>query len=310
MAVFLTGGGFIGYWILRDLVSEGKEVILYDIIRPPFEAIDPKKVTFIQGDILDYPRLASAFQDHRSEMEGIVHTAAIIYFRFFDNAYRNVCINVMGTLNLLELARTFQIKKFVYTSTCGIYGSAEGPLQENKTPVNPMDLYSASKASGEFLGLQYANHWGIDFRCARLYFVYGPPALPSTLPHTFQVLFGPLEGLDHLALESGRDQQLDITYVKDAAKGILLLYQKGTVKNRVFNIAGGRAYKMTDIVEAVKKHSRATSIEIGPGPMSPPRGFPIDISLARQELGFEPQYSLEKGISEYSKWIKQGKAVS
>jgi nucleoside-diphosphate-sugar epimerase len=309
MAVFLTGSGLVGYWIAKGLIAEGEDVILYDIKPPQFDQADVKKITFIQGDLLDYPRLVNIFQHYGSKIEGIIHTAAVSAFgsQFLDNPHRSVTINVIGTLNLLEVARSLNVKKIVYTSTCGVYGGAEGPLSEIKTPLNPVELYGASKACAELLGLQYANHWDIDFRCARLYFVYGPPSLPSSLPFIFRVLFGSLEGLDHLRLESGGDQQVDFTYVKDTAKGILLLYKAKTIKNRVFNIAGGRSYNLRDVLKTVKNYSLPTSMEIGPGKISPARGFPIDISLAREELGFEPEYSLEKGVSEYAEWIKKMK---
>jgi UDP-glucuronate 4-epimerase len=174
--------------------------------------------------------------------------------------------------------------------------------------VNPTDLYGASKACAELLGYQYANHWDLDFRCARLYFVYGPPALPSSLPFIFRVLFGPLEGLDNMRLESGGDQKVDFTYVKDTAKGVLLLYKAKTIKNKIFNIAGGQSYSLKDVLNTVKNYSSPTSIEIGPGKISPARGFPVDISLAREELGFQPEYTLERGVSEYADWIKNLKA--
>ena len=307
MAVFLTGCGLVGYWIAKGLTSEGEDVILYDIKRTQFGQADSEKITFIQGDLLDYPRLVEVFRNYGTKIEGIIHTAAISAggSQFLDNPHRSVTINIVGTLNILEVARIFDVKKIVYTSTGGVYGGAEGPLSENKTPLSPTDLYGVSKVSGEFLGLQYANHWDIDFRCARLYFVYGPPSMPSNLPLIFRVLFGPLEGLDHLRLESGGDQELDFTYVKDTAKGVLLLYKAKTVRNKIFNIAGGQSYNLKEVLNTVKKYSCATSIEIGPGKISPPRGFPFDIALAKEELGFKPEYTLERGVSEYAEWIKK-----
>ena len=307
MAVFLTGCGLVGYWIAKGLVSEGEDVILYDIKQTQFDQADSEKITFIQGDLLDYPRLVDVFQKHGSRIEGIIHTAAMSAAgaQFLANPLRNVTTNIIGTLNILEVTRSFKVRKVVYTSTCGVYGSAEGPLSENNTPLRPTDLYGASKASGELLGLQYANHWNIDFRCARLYFVYGPPSLPSNLPMVFKVLFGPLERLGPLSLESGGDQALDFTYVKDTAKGVLLLYKAENINHNIFNIAGGQSYNLRDVVNLVKKYSPPTSIDIGPGKIWPPRGFPVDISLAKEELGFQPEYTLERGVAEYAEWLNK-----
>lgn len=308
MAIFVTGGGLVGYWVVKSLISQEQDVILYDIKAPEFDQENSQKITFVQGDVLDYPRLVKVFHSHGSKIKGIIHTAAITAHFFLNNPYRNATINIIGTLNILEVARIFKIEKIVYTSSGGVYGNAEAP-SESRTPINPVNLYGASKASGELLGLQYANHWEIDFRSARLYYLYGPPSLPSNLSTVYKVLFGPLEGLDGLRLESGGDHQADFTYVKDAVKGVLLLYKAKNLKNKVFNIAGGEAYKFSEVTDTVKKYSHATNIEIGPGYSSFPRSFMIDISRAKKELGFQPEYTLEKGISEYAEWLKKAKAT-
>jgi nucleoside-diphosphate-sugar epimerase len=188
-------------------------------------------------------------------------------------------------LNILEVSRIFKIKKVVFTSSGAVYGNAEAPSEEN-TGIEPTTLYGATKAAGELLGLQYAHHWGIDFRCARLYYLYGPPARPSSYPAVIKVLFGPLEGLDHMKLEVGGDQRADFTYVKDAARGVLLLYEAGKLKHRVFNITGGKAYKFSEVLDTVKKHSKVRNVEIGPGYTEYPRSFQIDISRAKKEIQF------------------------
>lgn len=308
MSVLVTGCGFVGYWVVKSLLSEGEDVILYDIHPPQLNSEDMQKVAFVQGNILDYPRLADVFHQHGSKIEGIIHTAAITAFYFLDNPHRNVAVNIIGTLNILEASRIFGVKKIVFTSSGAVYGNAEGP-SENETSIQPSNLYGSSKASAELLGEQYENHWGIDFRTARLYYLYGPPALPSGFPGFLKVLFGPLEGLDNMSLESGGDQQADFTYIKDAVKGILLLYKARDLKNKVFNIAGGRPYRFMDVLRTVKKFSCPKNVEIGPGYTPFPRSFMLDISLAKKELGFQPEYTLERGISEYAEWFRKGRQV-
>jgi nucleoside-diphosphate-sugar epimerase len=251
--------------------------------------------------------LTKLFERHKLRIEGIIHTAAMTSYLFYDNPHRSVHINIVGTLNILELARTFEIKKIVYTSSGAVYGTAKNASE--MTAINPQNLYGATKASAEFMGLQYGNHWKLDFRVARLYFLYGPPMLPSKYPMVIRALFGPLEGLDHLKLESGGDQPIDFTYVKDAAKGVSLLYNAKNLKNKVFNITSGQATKLSDVSAIVKNYSPEFDIEIGPGYTSFPDCSTIDISLARQELGFEPEYTLEKGVAEYAEWVKRAKKI-
>jgi nucleoside-diphosphate-sugar epimerase len=303
MAVFVTGGGFVGYWVVKNLISQGQDVILYDLRPPQLDREDIEKVTFVQGDILQFPRLVEVFHDHKSKIEGIIHTAAITAFFFLDNPYQNTLINIIGTLNILEVARIFKVRRVVYTSSGAVYGDAER-ASEKKTAISPMNLYGASKASGDLVGLQYANHWKIDFRSARLMFLYGPPVLPSKSHILIKTLFGALEGLSDIKWESGGDHEADFTYIKDAVRGVLLLYQTENIKNRVFNITGGKAYKFSEVLDTVKAYSRPSNIEIGPGYASFPRAGMIDISRAKDELGYDPEYTLEKGVSEYAEWFK------
>ncbi len=130
-------------------------------------------------------------------MKGIIHTVAIMGELVSLNPHYNIKLNVNGMLNILEIARIYGIKKVIYTSTGAVYGEMEGIAVEEK-PVDPPDLYAASKISAELIGQRYEDKFGIDFRIARVYFVYGPGKLPSQFIKLYQLSFGALEGLKGL----------------------------------------------------------------------------------------------------------------
>lgn len=309
MYVFVTGGsGFVGSWIVRELVAQGKKVIVYDlkpITTNPFLQDISDNIIFVRGSILDYPHLVNTFHEFGNRTEGIIHTAGVIAYQTTANPHYSVMVNTVGSLNILEVARIFGVNKVVCIGSGAVYGEAKGILSEEKTPAHPSDLYGASKFAMELFGIQYTNHYGIDFRSVRLYFVYGPGTIPSQQYKLYTVLFGPLEGLQNLELEKGGDQKVDLTYVKDSANGVLLAYNAKALKHKVFNISGGVAYKISEIAAIVQRYAKApTNVKIGPGSIIS-RGSPLDISLAKKILGYEPRYDLEKGISEYSEWLKQ-----
>lgn len=309
MAVLITGGyGLLGSWVAYYLAKKSKKIIMFDVIYREFDYLEEVESWLfpIKGSVLDWSSLIQTFRKFEGEIEGIVHTPAIMATpNYWESPYQSTILNVMGTLNILEMARLFGIKKVVYVSSGAVYGEAKGKVSEIRHPVKPSDLYGASKASAEFLGLQYQNHYGLDFRVVRPYFFFGPGRLPSELPPLFRTLFGCIEGLSNLELEKGADQSLGFTYVKDIARGTVLIYEAEKPRHRIFNIAAEEAVNFLDLVEIVKKYSSSPcQVKIGPGKLFP-RGETLDITLAREELGFNPEYKIEEAVAEYAGWIKK-----
>jgi nucleoside-diphosphate-sugar epimerase len=206
---------------------------------------------------------------------------------------------------MLEIARIFEIPKVVYTSTGAVYGAVPGTVAEDQYPPMPSDLYGATKVSCEYLGQQYANTFGFDFRICRVYFCYGPGKFPSRFIRLYQMAFGALEGLKGLRMDKGADQRLDFTYIEDAARGTALLYQAENLEHQIFNIATGTPNSVGKVAELAQQYSHfPVTVELGPGELMQ-RCEALDISRARTELGFKPQYSLEEGIRRYADWLQK-----
>jgi nucleoside-diphosphate-sugar epimerase len=171
-------------------------------------------------------------------------------------------------------------------------------------PLTPGDLYGAAKASAEFFGLQYANEFGLDFRALRVYFAYGPGRFPSELYPLYNAVFGCLEGKTKISLPAGADQSVDFTYVKDIAQAVCLIYEAPALKHRQYNVCSGICHTIPALIHMVSKIAAVTvDLSVGPGRIMP-RGPSLDSSRLREELGFTPEYDIEKGVQEYVEWIK------
>lgn len=311
MAVLITGGyGQLGSWLTHQFAGEGKEVIVLDLVDKDLDYLREvkDKIRFIRAGVLDFPKLTEVFIRYKDKIEGIIHTVAITADPSLEgNPHRSLMINLTGTANMLELARLFKIRKFLFVSSGAVYGGVKDSPSELTHPLHPSDLYGASKVAGELMGQQYENHYGLDFRSARLYFFFGPGRLPSHQTELFKNLLGPLEGLPDLKLEKGADQKLGFTYVKDAANGTYLLYQAENLKHKAVNISSEQPIPFLQMVSLAQKYSdKPTQVKIGPGQLLP-RGETLDISLAKEELGFYPQYTVEEGMKEYARWVKKNK---
>ncbi len=311
MAVLITGGyGLLGSWLGYEFASEGEEVIIVDVVKPELDYLEAVKdnIVYEHASVLDFPRLVEIGNRYRGRIGGIIHTvAAMATPLFWAQPHQSINVNIMGTVNVLELTRLFGIKKFLFVSSGAVYGKLDENAHEISHYMRPGDLYGASKASAELLGQQYENHYGIDFRCARPYFFFGPGKFPSETPFLFKNLLGPLEGLKGLRLESGADQKLGFTYVKDTALGTYLLYRSERPHHKTVNISSEVPVPFTEIVRLAKKYSdRPTDVHVGPGKLFP-RCETLDISIAGEELGFRPRYSVEEGIKEYAEWIQKNR---
>lgn len=308
MAVFITGGhGHIASWAALFLANDGEKVILYDIDPAVPDCLDTvsKQITHVKGDVLDYPRLTEIFRKYKGQIDGIIHTVGIMGEKVLENPHHNVALNICGTHNMLEIARQFEIPKMVYTSTGAVYGAVAGIVSEDKFPPNPSDLYGSTKASCEFLGQQYASSFGFEFRISRVYFCYGQGKLPSRFIRLYRLAFGALEGLEDLTMDKGADQKLDFTYIEDAARGTAMLYQAKNLKHSIYNIATGVPARVSHVAELAQKYSPfKVKVKLGPGELMQ-RAEALDISRAREELGFEPYYSIEEGIQKYADWMKR-----
>ncbi|WP_455364574.1 NAD-dependent epimerase/dehydratase family protein [[Eubacterium] cellulosolvens] len=317
MTILITGGlGLVGHNLAHEFVEKtNEELVLLDIAPKKIESLErySSRIRFEYGDITDLSRLFEIAKNY--DVRSVIHTAAVLGFkRVNDNPYTSYRVNVEGTLNVLELARILDLDKVIYASSGAVYGDAQAPVLED-TPVNPSDIYGAQKAAGESIGLQYSETYKIDFISVRLYFIYGPGLILNVLKKMFEPPIWPVDVLYTLThhtitgipfrSEVGGDTELDYTFVGDTVNGIRLAYMKKNPRYRVYNISSGKAYKLTEIAEVLNK--LGGRISFGPGKLKhwPRRGSFLDISRARQELGYTPEYGIEKGLRAYHRWLKK-----
>ncbi len=312
MATLVTGGyGHIGSWVCHELAGKGERVIVSGRSRHHVSYLEEleDRIDFFPADVLDYASIFRMFKHYAGQIEGIIHIAGIMGGpHFATNPHYHIRVNTMGTLDMLEAARIFGIKKFVYCSSGSVYGPRDDVPTE-ATPMSPGDVYGAAKASAELFGLQYANEFGLDFRALRVYFAYGPGHLPSELYPLYDAVFGCLQGKTSVTLEAGADQAIDFTYVRDVAHTMALLYQAKATRYRQYNVSSGVYHKIPETIDIVSRAGGCpVAHEIGPGRIMP-RGPSLDSERLRRELGWEPQYSLEQGVKEYAEWIDQTRSL-
>jgi UDP-glucose 4-epimerase len=315
--VLITGGmGVIGAETSRKFVREGHRPVIYARHRDDRLIFDiANDIDFEAGDVLDWPRLLDVIKRHG--VTHIVHAAGFVGAVSAANPALSIQVNIMGTVNVLEAARLFDIRRVVYTSAKGVYGPFVGPhgppdykpVPEDM-PKNPQRIYDSAKLMGEQTVLYYANNMGVDTAVLRFATTYGPgkTARHGKMGVTSQIVENPFLGHPFHHPE-GAEAKDDFVYNKDSALGIYLATVADKVPSRVYNIGSGVGHTLNDFAAVLRKMLPRADIKIGPGhnflgmPYQPHGVY--DITRARDELGFKPQYDIEGAIADYLESLKR-----
>jgi len=273
--------------------------------------LDPAKLTLIRGDMLDLPALISAIRDN--DCDRIIHLAAFLGEEVQRRPYSGVRLNFMGTVNVFEAARLEKVSRVVFPSSGTVYlGSLGEGLEkiDESIPINPPSVYAATKASCEFMGRAYAKRYGFEFVCLRYTGgLYGPS--PAALKATREIA---IQQMIRAAVK-GESVKIswpygpaEILYGKDAAKGTVLAVLKEKFKDPLFHIGNGIMLSGDDIVAAVRKAYPGSNIELtkANNPMPyPDSRLASDFSRAKEQLGYQPDYSIDRAVVDYGETLKR-----
>lgn len=315
-AILITGGsGLVGANAARMLLDRGERPVLFDVALNErllrAVGVDPAEVAVVRGDVGDLPGIISALREHK--IGRVLHLAAFLGEEVQRRPYNSVQLNLMGTVNVLEAARLEGVKRVVLSSSSTVFHAEVGeggPKKIDETiPLNPLSIYAATKASSEFLGRTYAKRFGFEFVTVRFAALYGPsPAgLKATREQAIQQMIrAALKG--EAATINWPYGPAELLYGKDAAKGAVLATIKDDLKENIFHIGTGQTSTGDDILAALKRHFPDARITLtrGARPMPYPEGrIPHDLSRARERLGFEPDYLLDKALGDYAETLKK-----
>lgn len=328
MAVLITGAGMIGSMAALALHNKGERPVLYDIA-PHHDflskILDYDKVKIVTGDILDLPYLISTIRDEH--VDRIIHTASLATPAIVSHPFSAIKLNIGGTATVLEAARLSDVKRVVFASTTSMYAAipknnANGYEEDftSKCLSNRQKwLYPITKLTSEQIGLVYADNYGVDFVALRLSGVFGPwkgKLVNAGSAILMDILMrGPALGKPALLDDPWvqnlfREGKFDLLYSKDAGKALVLACFAPELKQKVYNISMGQFLTFDEVIATIKKVLPDASIALkgrGSESSSAPhvRSQPVNLSAARSELGYEPDYDMESSTRDYVDWIRR-----
>ncbi|MCL4832603.1 MAG: NAD-dependent epimerase/dehydratase family protein [Caldilineaceae bacterium] len=309
MKVLVTGGaGFIGSHISDGLLAAGHQVVIIDNLHTGKKTNVPAGATFYQADLRDQPRLVEIFAAEKPD--AISHQAALANVRdSMSDPATYAQVNVVGTLHLLELARSHGVKKIVFASTGGAtYGegySEDGsklPFTE-ESKAQPKDNYGANKLSCEYHLDLYRQNYGLAYVALRYPNVYGPRQDSKGEAGVIAIFAGAM--LRNLPTKiTGDGKQIrDFCYVGDIARANRLALESDATG--IFNVGTGVP---TDINRVHAVLSVATGYTQAPVYVARPAGEVLatylDSAKAKNVLGWQAEVTLEEGMGHTVAWLR------
>lgn len=312
--IMITGGmGFLGSTMAKLLCEQGERALLTvhkQTELAPFLELYRNKTLFISPlDITDIEEIEKTIKAHG--VTSIIHAASV--YEAKGTLYDAMRVNVLGTINILQASVQSGIRRVSALSSEAVYQGIKQtePLREDQFLSVESDRYiPGTKKAEENLALLYAAKAGLDVLLIRASRIYGPLFAGVRSPMHLMAQAGAFAGtcdLPHIDENEGHDN----IYVKDCARGVIMLHKTETLKHRVYNLGMGKLTTFGEIRDAIERLSPGTRISLGSnlGDVTPTKS-PLDINACldmtrmREELGFEPEYDIDKGMAAYMAWVR------
>ncbi len=302
MKILVTGGaGFIGSHLVEELVKAGHTVKVLDNFSLGTEEnlkTVRKKIEVVKGDLRD----AETVTKLTKGVDIVFNLAAASSSPMFLEDLRNaVSVNVDGFINVLNACRDNKVKKLIYASTSSIYGNLTPPLREDM-PTPPVNFYASTKLLNEHLAALFAREYGLETIGFRFLSVYGPHEKSKGVYANLATQFlRCVQKGEQPVIYGDGSQTREFTFVLDIVQAHLLaMNSKKNLAGEIFNVGTSKAHSLNELVSAI---NRVLNKNVKPKYVKNPVKNYIaaqlsDISKIKKLLGYEPKYTLEKGLRE------------
>ncbi len=327
MALLVTGAaGFIGSHVSRALLARGEEVVGIDNLNDYYDpALKRSRLEWLShghGKGFRFEKVdfgdadaVMRFADHH-RFDRIVHLGAQAGVRYsLVDPLAYVRSNLVGHINMLELARHREVSHFVYASSSSVYGGNPGlPFRVEDRVDHPVSLYAATKKSDELMSESYAHLYRLPMTGLRFFTVYGPWGRPDMAMWKFT---GALFEGKPLTVYNDGEMRRDFTFIDDVVAGVLACIDRpppddgkekagGSVSpHAIYNLGNSRSEELMTMVRLLEQATGRTA-QLHFQPMQPGdvRDTFADITATRRDHGFEPSTRIEEGIPRFVQWFR------
>lgn len=308
MKILITGGaGFVGSHLCDKYTQEGHTVFCLDNFTSGNlinvrHLLDYRNFKLIKGDVRNYELLKDIMRD----IEIVFHLAAQIHV---DKSYieprLTYEVNVIGTQNILEIARLHDVKRVIYASTSEVYGSSLYHPMDEKHPLNAPHPYGASKLAADRMCYAYIQTYGMDISIMRLFNIFGPRQRDIGYGGVISIFTRRIINNVPPIIYGDGLQTRDYTYVADAIKAYDLVLNHKEPITEPINFGSGRELTIMDIANKIihlcGKDKTLKSVHEAPR-MAEVKRLIADATKAKKLLGWEPDYDFDQGLQKFVEW--------
>jgi len=278
LEILVTGSfGFIGRHISNALLERGDKVRQFDVAN--------------NNDIRDQDSVMNAIKG----VDAAVHLGALAEITYsFERPSEVASVNIIGTINVLEACRKFDVRKFIFASSSSVYGAPEKlPVSEDDS-LKPVTPYGLTKLVGEQYAELYHELYGLKVICLRYLNVYGSGQARGIVGDSLNAI---RNGKPVVVFGDGK-QTRDFVHVSDVVQANLLSLDSNDTSTGIYNIGTGVETSILDLINLIQNLTGTHKIEYGPKRIGDIERFCADISRAKSELKYRPKVSLREGLLE------------
>ncbi len=315
----VTGcAGFIASKLTQNLLEQGNDVLGIDVLNDAYDCrlknyrLKNLKAfpnfRFKKGDIADQDFVFKQVKSCKSNLKAIYNLAARAGVRTsVVNPWIYYHSNALGSLNLLDACRQFDVPKYVMASTSSLYGNCPtGKFSETDCTDRPLSPYAASKKAAEAMAYSYHHLHGIDVSILRYFTVYGPAGRPDMSIFRF---IRHIDQGEPIILFGDGTQERDFTYVDDIARGTQLAEKK--IGYDIFNLGGDNVVVLNDLIALIGRLlGKEVVIDYRPAHRADVKRTSANIDHARKVLKWSPKTSIEKGVEKTIQWYNENRALA
>lgn len=309
-AMVTGGAGFIGSHIVGELLKRGTEVISIDNYLSGFRENVAEYTTNplfheVNCDVCD----TEGVKKYIEGVDVIFHNAASKKTICLNDPHRDIEINAWGTLNLLQLARDNNVKKFVHASSGSVYGEAYIFPQVEEHPVNPTSLYGVSKLAGEkYARMFHETPNNVDTTVLRYFHVYGPKQNWSDTGGVVPIFIRNMLNKEPITIYGDGTQQRSFTFVEDVVRANMVVCERKSTTGHAYNCASGINVTIKGLVDSLARIMHAEpNVQYKPWVTGDIKVFSIDNSKITR-LGFEFKTSFDVGLRKTVQWMINAKS--